>query len=178
MGVDIKCNDKGFGCGYGTWNDIRIQIIKATFIYLEKKFEEDLQNPLHLDERDDDNYYGEGSYYYYTMNHLKKFMSIIRQNMEINNVIRTCYNMNYIDSLNYFGVGGLFALCNKNDCDGYYSPGNSYDICNLLTKIEAFMEKENYIYEKIYVNDDEYYCDSVFDTFKESSTTGQYVRIC
>jgi hypothetical protein len=176
MGIDINCNDKHFGCGYGTWNDVRIQIIKATFIYLEKKFEEDLQNPLHLDERDDDNYYGEGSSYYYTMNHLIKFMSIIRKNMEINNVIRTCYNMNYIDSLNYFGVGGLFALCNKNDCDGYYSPGNSYDICELLTKIERFMER-NYIYEMIYVSEGRY-SDDVFDVFKESSITGQYVRIC
>jgi hypothetical protein len=43
------------------------------------------------------------------------------------------------DLLIYFGVGGVYALCNKMDCEGYYSVGNSYDILELFKLIKPFI---------------------------------------
>ena len=46
----------------------------------------------------------------------------------------------YLNSLNYFDISGLFCICNQNK-HGYYSPGNSLDICILFDKIKPFTQK-------------------------------------
>jgi hypothetical protein len=47
-------------------------------------------------------------------------------------------NFAIVDALIYFDIGGLYSFCNKNDCEGFYSPGNSVDICKLFDLIEPF----------------------------------------
>ena len=38
----------------------------------------------------------------------------------------------------FFNISGIYAFCNKSDCEGYYSVGNSYDICQLFKLIKPF----------------------------------------
>ena len=50
------------------------------------------------------------------------------------------YDVNYIGNLTIddinilrnLGLGGLHTLCAQFDCEGYYTPGNSMDICILF----------------------------------------------
>jgi hypothetical protein len=81
----------------------------------------------------------------------------------VDNDCHSTYNI--IDSLNYFGLVGLYALCYKSDCDGFYSPGNSLDICILLDKLKETFERyiiDDDEYRSIY--NSEYGVYSVFDT--------------
>ena len=38
MGIDLYCGDKNFDCSYSSWHNIRTELIKATFEYLEVHF--------------------------------------------------------------------------------------------------------------------------------------------
>jgi hypothetical protein len=38
MGINLYCSDKDFGCSYSCWHNIRKELIKATFEYLEVHF--------------------------------------------------------------------------------------------------------------------------------------------
>jgi len=61
-------------------------------------------------------------------------------------------SIKFINSLNYFGLGGLYALCNQSDCEGFYTPGNSLDIYRLLVKIKPRVEKYEDFYDRIMMN--------------------------
>jgi hypothetical protein len=163
MGVEFHCLETEFGCSYGSWNKIRISIITATFEYIQNKFENDKELHKDVDEEDKD-YIGEGSSYYLYMTLIQKFIdiSITKQSfqsifdLEIDNIINKliidCHKLEFIDALNYFDIGGVFALCNKNDFQGYYTPGNSLDICSLLDKIKPFTKPYD-IYDCIYIEE-------------------------
>lgn len=153
MGVDFYCGDVTFGCSYGYWNDIRIEIIKATFAYIQDKHEKD--NESYGDVPED----GKGSNYYVYMKDLIEMKSkvlspqipemfIPMQMSVLDLFVKTC-NFNCVNALNKFGVGGLFALCNKSDCEGYYTPGNALDICELFNRVKSFVQKGEY-YSSIY----------------------------
>ncbi len=47
MGIDLYCNNKSFFTSYPGWNEIRLNIIKATFQYIQKKFVEDIDINKH-----------------------------------------------------------------------------------------------------------------------------------
>ena len=137
MGVDFQCGDKSYSCGYGRWNDIRRAIIYATYLYVCDTM--DVDDPTE-------------SVYKHDL--LTMFDSCILGNSShenaVNTVVKECHGTyNIIDSLNYFGLVGLYALCYKSDCDGFYSPGNSLDICILLDKLKE-------TFERYTIDDDEY----------------------
>jgi hypothetical protein len=82
----------------------------------------------------------------------------------------------FINILIQFGVGGIYTLCNKSDCDGFYTPGNSYDICELLNVIKPFTikNKDNLDDEENWV----YRCtDKLLELFQESSEKKLLVSI-
>lgn len=202
MGIDIYCNNKSFFTSYVGWHDIRIVIIKSTFEYIQQKINNDINNSLEQNFEPelndgilrtliiDDDYdfihdiTDDSTYIFYmdTMNSLINeinTMSITKEatlGLKMDNTISIITtlsrNLNVMNAFNYFEINGLLALCNQNDCDGYYSPGNSLDICNLLNKIKEFIFKNSIIYEQIYVNKN-----NLYDLFEESHKTNSKVII-
>ena len=57
--------------------------------------------------------------------------------------------MLFIDTLVFFNISGLYAFCNKSDCEGYYSVGNSYDICQLFKLIKNFYIVDKEVFQDI-----------------------------
>lgn len=174
MGVDFQCGEASFGCSYKNWNEIRRTIILASLDYIEDKFLKD--NELYKNIKEgDENWIGEGSKYYSYMkdiNNLKNVF-VLKTEQPLNIFIKTCYNLSCLNALNYFELGGLFALCNQTDCEGYYTPGNSLDICYLFDRIEPFVKKYddyNNIYNKEYDN-------RLYDVFEYSYKTLTRVTI-
>jgi hypothetical protein len=108
------------------------------------------------------------------MNEINKIIMIIDASTQINGdnsikiLIEICQNLNFLNALNYFEIGGLLALCNQSDCEGYYTPGNSLDICILFDKIEPFVKKYD-CYSCIYGNiDEDNWSNKLYDVFEYS----------
>lgn len=92
-----------------------------------------------------------------------------------------------IDSFIYFDVNGLFSLCNKNDCEGYYSSGNSLDIINLLDLIKHHIQNtDKEVYNMIYMVEtggDNYFSEengyfaNIYNLFKTSWEKNKKISI-
>lgn len=94
----------------------------------------------------------------------------------INTFIEITRNLDYVDALIYFGIDGLYSLCNKSDCEGFYSVGNSVDICQLFNLIEPFVKSNNAdIYSFIYIQSSSYI--RLYDLFKESTIKFKTIMI-
>lgn len=183
MGIDLYCNNKSFFTSYSGWNEIRVNIITITFKYIQKKFVED-NYKNNLDEYDED--IVDSSSYWYYMNAIKELIDELNEinntkdslsEVKIDNTItiftRLCHNLNIMNAFNYFEIGGLIALCRQNDCDGYYTPGNSLDICILFDIIKDTVMMHNiFIYDFIYTSKN-----NLYDLFQESYTTVNKVII-
>lgn len=188
MGVDFYCGDITFGCSYGSWNDLRGTIIRATFDYIQDKFQREEELYKNITDKEDKNYIGEGSTYNCYKNDIKNFINLMGKmistnvfgtNNAVNNFISLCKSLPYVNALIYFDIGGLYALCNKNDCEGYYSVGNSIDICQLFDLIEPFIEKINANWHSaIYKVEGRPMDNRLYDLFKESATKNKKISIC
>jgi hypothetical protein len=186
MGVDFYCGETTFGCSYGRWNNIREDVIQATLEYIKEKFKTDKELYGSLTENDV-KWIGKGSIYYSYMDDINE---MIRQIESYKYNARffsepellkpflsvTIDNYSFIDALIYFDIGGLFVLCNKSDCDGLYSVGNSMDICKLFNLIEPNMKNTD-SYDTIYTHGSRFYCNTVYELFKESVTNNQKILI-
>jgi len=148
MSIGLQCINQYFTCEYIYWHKIRNETIQATFDYLsiifylnkfkieplEVKYKEKLE---------------------IIMNELEN--NTINKNY-LNNFIKKCNNIEVIDALIYFGVEGLFSLCNKRATEGAYSVSDSYSICELFKLVKPFYFKnfeyidsdENNIYNSIF----------------------------
>jgi hypothetical protein len=151
MNLNISCGEKKFTASFSYWYSIRNNIIKASINYIEDKIKRDNEMYENLKE-DEINYIGNGSYYNYYMNIITDLIYEINEEnknktkllgIKIDNTIKIFMKLScelrILNALNYFGLGGLFALCNQSDCEGYYTPGNSLDVCALLIRIKPFM---------------------------------------
>jgi hypothetical protein len=181
MGIDLNCDTKGFSCSYSSWHNIRSELIEATFAYLEDLIAKDID----IDEESS------------VLNHLKQYINEIREygaSLENNKPPINPFallsskrdlfdafseysgDLCFINILIQFGVGGIYALCNKSDCDGFYTPGNSYDIYQLIMLIKPFTIKN-----KDNIDDEEnwvYRCtDKLLELFQESSEKKLLVSI-
>jgi hypothetical protein len=193
MGIDLYCEDVTFGCSYSGWNSIRIDIIMATIDYILDKYNKDKELYGHLTDNND-GFIGEGSTYYMYMCDLLKlktavlekkvYRTILELDIKIeipnddyiNKFINVC-NLNYINALNRFNIGGLYALCNQSDCEGYYTPGNSLDICQLFDIIEPFVKKYSSTHSCIYDTDNAIE-NTIYEVFEHSYKTLKNVKIC
>ena len=187
MGISINCNNTGFSSSYSTWNEIRRAVIKASFEYILDQFDKDKKLLKNVTE-DDENWNGKGSYYdsYKTAlckannkllgNKPEKNTSLF--NDLLNNFNREFTSIEYMNSLNYFKIGGLLSLCKQSDCEGIYTPGNSLDICILFDRIEPFLKtKDEFIYNAIYNDKDNNFCNSIYSIFNKSYNVLQNVII-
>ena len=188
MGVQFNCEDSSFGCSYSGWHQIRVEIIKATIDYIQDKYTNDKELYGSFSE-EDEKYIGEGSSYQFYMKHLLDSKNILfEQNTNVNrfgieivdrvNIFNNlCRDFDFMNALNHFDIGGLFALCNQSDCEGYYTPGNSLDICSLFDKIKPFVKKYS-VYDDIYENARNFHNKSVYEVFEHSYKTLNKVIIC
>ena len=127
MGVLFLCKNVEYSCSYGNWNIFRMEMFHATMRFLENKLqtitvshdtelEIDYASKL-LDKND-------------TITDVDAFIDLVLDNQE------------YIDYLIYLNLGGLHSLLYKHDCDGFYSPGNSLDILQLLDNVKPYITPE------------------------------------
>ncbi|NCA20557.1 MAG: hypothetical protein EBS86_05415 [Crocinitomicaceae bacterium] len=76
----------------------------------------------------------------------------------------------YLDTVTYLNLTGIFALINKDDCEGHYSVGNSYDILQTIQLLIPFVERtdleEQYFFP---------FLSSIVCLFQESINTKQNV---
>jgi len=154
MGIDLICNNKTFSCSYGFWNTIRTEVIIATSEYLNSLNSRELE---------------EGTFPFVARENIIGFMNeLISYKNKKEDVDDVSTQGNYgsvseeeegeiplislflgncslqiLDLLIYFSIGGLYAFCNKSDCEGYYSIGNSYDIVELLNLIKPYTLRNN-----------------------------------
>lgn len=183
MGIDIGCIKKSTGMSYSGWGNIRRQLISITFMFLEKMKpgEEECHYFINLKQickimmniiydekenlRDNTNDFN----VFYQIQRETRLYTNFMQNMK-----QTPF---YLDALIFYGVGGLYSLCDKSDCEGCYSPGNSLDICKWLDLIKDDVKGyEEALYNCIFVPD--HYGDCIYDVFDESWKNNAPVIIC
>jgi hypothetical protein len=187
MGIDLYCDNVSYSGSYSGWNEIRKIVIRATFDYIQDKFQRDLELNTDLTEN------GEGSQYDFYKKYIIEFINIMKMGEKdknifgiendntINNFINIARrNFDYVNALIYFDINGIYTLCNKNDCEGFYSPGNSLDICQLFDLIEPFVEKISVdIHYEIYLLDtnSNFSENRLYDLFKESVSKNKKIII-
>lgn len=183
MGVDFICETKSFGCSYSGWHYFRTVFIEATIAYLNnflttQTFDEynqiaatRLQEHLKaVEER---------------ANELanKKYTHLALSEKTAKDCLIACFLTEvsshtwFGELLIQFGAAGIYALCNKSDCEGFYSVGNSVDICDLLQKIIPFIPHDEKDIEMYGCNDDSR-AKELLEVFEESVEKKLHVRIC
>lgn len=199
MGIDLYCYKCQFFCSYSLWNDIRNDILKATYKHIKeilakllekqnqinnqknnKNDDANILNDKHSD-KDDDKHSDNDDYKdsdmdsddncdddcnddlieykiirltnlseffqkifttkekYYTQSFGLSIPSITTPVIVFNNL----FKMNYLNDLILFNLGGIYPFIYKNDTEGYYTIGNSYDILQLLKIIKPYFIKNN-----------------------------------
>ena len=135
MGIHIYCHEKEYSCSYSSWDKFRMATINATFKYIKSYI-------ILTEITEHDQIYA---------NKLLEFIDKIESepNLDINIFINYCEQSPFIDTLVFFNISGLYAFCNKSDCDGYYSVGNSYDICQLFKLIKKFYIVDKEVFQDI-----------------------------
>jgi len=128
MGIDLDCCDQEFSCPYNTWNEVRMECIYATFRYLEN-----LEKRLKPNDRIEMQ-----TEFLHSILKLKPMLT-----ESVNSFLsQFCRNDILIDTFISLDIYGLYSLINKSDCEGFYSPGNAFDIVLLLDKINPYMTNE------------------------------------
>jgi hypothetical protein len=133
MGIDLQCCDKELSFSYSGWNVIRENIAKAFIKYLHEKVTKFID--IH-----------DGKYTYCPLRvaeyDLTNLFAELPEDIDVNGYLFMMLNYQTQDALIFLGLIGIYHLLNKSDCDGFYSPGNSMDIVELLKNIEEYIDKE------------------------------------
>jgi hypothetical protein len=171
MGVDFECINCTFSCSYGHWNYIRCYLIRTTSLYIRAvigSIAEQNYNKIGTAEFDKVAH----SIYNTLLTHsnyilgLKDGQTSLNEESESKNdelvALLTSLNQSveYYDGLLQINLGGIIALCNKSDCEGYYTPGNSLDIVILLDIIKPYIE-----YDSLFCIE---YFNQLYEMFEES----------
>ncbi len=143
MGVDFYTKDASACCSYGFWDTVRKQMILASKAYL-------IANRDTLDD-----------------NCLFNNVIHIFENLDEREIVTTFANnveafgyhpdiCSYIDALNYCDLGGLYSLCYKSNCDGYYTAGDALDMITLFDTVKDFIELKS-VKEFVYEHEESFY---------------------
>jgi hypothetical protein len=129
MGIWIFCDTSEYSCSYGRWNNFRMATIDATFNYIKSH--------AISTECEHEQFY---------VNKLREIINEIdsEPDLNIDIFLNYCNQPHFIDGLIFLNIYGVYSFCNKTDCDGYYSVGNSYDICQLFNLINDFYIDKEY----------------------------------
>lgn len=163
MEINVHDDNKEVNFSYGNWKSMREIIVKISFFHLESILNNPKNKGHKLHEK--------------IMRNLIKSMFGQKLEPDTNlSELVTVYMHNSfnLDALIYYEMGGLYALCNKRDNEGYYTPGNSLDICNLLDEIEESVKSYNAsLYDAIYGENK----DSIYNYFKSSCENNMNIMI-
>jgi hypothetical protein len=182
MGVTFRCGNVSFSCSYGSWNQLRIEVIMAAKAYLQDRFQKDIELYGKLQE-DDDDWIGKGSYYAsYKADLEEMFLPLATSRDPVLTFVQQARLFQNMNALHHFGLGGLFALCNQSDCEGFYTPGNSLDICYLFDVLEPYFVGStwhDHWRDQVYSKNEDLHCynDSVYEVFFTSHQTMKNVCI-
>jgi hypothetical protein len=201
MGIDLTCSSKTFSCGYSFWNELRTATIVATAEYLKyqltitqyengtydfvaqqiiNEFMKQLLSYGSLEQEQILEEEKEEVPEQDITEPLVEFEPTPLEDQEdvplISLFLGNC-TLDIIDILIFFGLGGLYSFCNKSDCEGYYSVGNAYDICEFLKLIKPFLIKNK---KNMHSPDNNFYkfVTEIEKVFKESVETKNLVVIC
>lgn len=198
MGIDLTCSSKTFSCGYSFWNELRTATIVATAEYLKyqmiiTKYEngtypfvsqqiinEFMRQLLSYDTLELEQVLEEEKEQVPEQDidgPLVEFLPTPSEDIPLISLFLGNCTLDIIDILIFFGVGGLHSFCNKSDCEGYYSVGNAYDICEFFKLIKPFLIKNK---ENMVSTDNNIYkfVTEIEKVFQESVETKKLVAIC
>jgi hypothetical protein len=152
MGVLFQCIDKDYSCAYGSWNIVRKEILAATMRYLESS----------VDVTDTEKMY-----------HNKMICEILQHKVELTTGVDEFLevmtnNRKFINHFIALDIYGLYALTNKADDSGYYSPGNSKDILMLFKRVKPFILDDN-VKQRV---------SQIRKMFRESVKKNHHILIC
>lgn len=150
MGIDLCSGEYSFGTSYSYWNKLRRVVIESTLKFIQDIISKNIENtsPDYQNLLIDIHFFlkkvDEIKYYHNNNSHQEGLLLHV-----IISLIKS--NISCLDTLIRLDVGGLFSLCYKPDNQGFYSPGNSLDICMLFDTIEPFVKDvDEYTYKVIY----------------------------
>ena len=135
MGIDIFCCEQSYSCSYTNWSLFRNEVIYAAIAYIWQLPSEYIKDNI-------------DSYENVLEDFLSHFSTNPPEHVDLSKKHFSLWVNPYVlDMLISLGLNGLCSFCYKNDCGGFYSVGNSYDICALFDKIKPFMTpEEDYLY--------------------------------
>lgn len=159
MGIDILCNGESYSCGYTAWSVFREEIANASIRYLRSVYEQMLTR----EEQPNNEQLAEQTC-------LEKIFEYIDTNncCTLEDFFRFFKDMEFQNAFIYFELGGVYALLNKSDDDGYYTVGNSLDIVDTMELIEPHI-----IYDDVKTR-----YNLIKKVFEESVLTRKVVSIC
>jgi len=153
MGILFVCKKVNYSCSYGNWMEFREWVGDLAIQVLRKKRES-------LPQTEEDFLYRE--------------TTRLLEHCEIENVgthsdyLRVLYNTDFLNLFIFYHLGGIYALLNKSDDDGYYSVGNSIDIVRSFEVIEPLIVEDD-LKQRL---------NRVKAVFEESVRTNENVVIC
>jgi len=140
--MELICDNEHWSCCYSTWSKIKNDCVKATFAYIQQFIK---NNTIRIDNEERRQQIKILEYIDKINAHKSENELIYNSNLNIiSGFLDECKHIEFIDLLVKFGVSGLYALCYKCDCEGYYSVGNAYDICDLFSIIHDFTLENNF----------------------------------
>jgi len=131
MGIDLICDTEHWSGDYNTWIIICNACVKATFEYIQGFIKNNIIQSGNEEKRLQTK----------ILFHINKINIDVMGNEDIDLMgifLEECKNAEFVELLTKFGVSGIYALCCKIDRQGYYSVGNSYDICDFFSLIKYF----------------------------------------
>jgi hypothetical protein len=145
MGIDLTCDTKTFGCSYGGWNQFRNTFVQATIAYLKDflanqtfdEYDQAAAEYLQKHLQSVEEKANELANKKYT--HLALSEKPAKEYLLDSLIMEVSAHNWFRELLIQFGAYGIYAICNKTDCEGFYSVGNSVDICEILEKIIPFL---------------------------------------
>ena len=170
--LDMVTLNRSFSVRYSGWHVFRTEILFATFRYLQVKHDTEL--PFLIEEGPDQ---GREDWQFQYRKFIPKtrdsFCNSLQppyNNDAIDRFIRACHSdFKVVNMMNRYGVGGIVPLCDKNDADGYYTPGNSMDILTAMHLIHPYITEEQLLGK----------CwDELTALFEDSVATETNVELC
>jgi len=138
MAIHFSCNTYCFDTSIFQWNTFREIMSKTTYKYIIRQRETLFQNES-LSIQDEymmssvDNFITDLNISIKSVNPLIEDEPILIQLLKLFTY--------YLDTLTFLNLTGIFALTNKDYCEGHYSVGNSIDILQTIQLLIPFVER-------------------------------------
>ena len=159
MGIYILCNGESYSCGYASWSVFREEVANAAVRYLRSIYDEMLARPDQPNEEQ-----------LAKQTRIAKILEYVDVNncVAIEDFVQLFKDMEFQNTFNYFELGGIYALLNKSDDDGYYTVGNSLDIADTMELVEPHI-----LYDDVKSR-----YNTIKKVFEESVLTRKVVVVC